>query len=202
MLTSTHYNLKIVEGTDLVNPLVVDNPNYEAIDAAMYANAIRSIPTATEIKSGTVHAITRSNPDAAMFRFTATSDFVNGDTFTVDGVTVSAYTTDSQPLSNNCFRIGVTVLACLVSTVLTVFVSNAGGDAETAENALKLGGELPDYYATAAGLTSTTSTANSAYNISRANQTNINNLTGRVVSLENRQNISMSLSGTTLTITG
>ena len=32
MTTTTYYDLNIVEGTDIVNPLIVDNPNYEKID--------------------------------------------------------------------------------------------------------------------------------------------------------------------------
>ena len=34
MTNTTYYNLNIVEGTDIVNPLTVDNPNYEKIDEA------------------------------------------------------------------------------------------------------------------------------------------------------------------------
>ena len=35
MTTTENYNLNIVEGSDNVNPLVVDNPNYETIDTIM-----------------------------------------------------------------------------------------------------------------------------------------------------------------------
>ena len=107
MRNTTHYNLNIVEGTDIVNPLVVDNPNYEAIDEAMWNNAVTGIPLATELKGGTIHAITRSNREASMFRFVATSDFVAGETFTVDGVQVTAYNklcvTCDKRLQNWCF---------------------------------------------------------------------------------------------------
>lgn len=191
MLTTTNYSLNIVEGTDLVNPLTVDNPNYQTIDAQMYANAIRAIPTATELKSGSIHAITRSNPNARMFRFTATSDFVRGETFTVDGIQVTAYTTDSLPLVTNAFRIGVSVLACLVGTILTVYVSS--GSTATASDAERLGGELPSYYGTAADVTAANTTAQSAYSIATANQTNIDALTLRVSAVEGRQNITISV---------
>lgn len=191
MLTSTHYNLNIVEGTDLVNPLTVDNPNYQAIDTAMYENSLRSVPVATELKSGTVHAITRTNTNAPMFRFVATSDFVAGETFTVDGTQVTAYTTDSQPLTSNSYRIGVTVLACLVGTIMTVFVSS--GSVTTARNAERLGGELPAYYGTRTDVASAVNTAQSAFSIAQANQTNIARLTNRVATLEGRQNISITV---------
>ena len=191
MLTSTHYNLNIVEGTDLVNPLTVDNPNYQAIDTAMYENSLAGIPLATELTSGSVHAITRTNSNAPMFRFIATSDFVAGETFTVDGTQVTAYTTDSKPLTTNCYRIGVTVIACLVGTVMTVYVSS--GTISTAENAERLGGELPSYYGTRADVASANTTAQSAYSIAQANQTNLARLTTRVSTLEGRQNISITV---------
>ena len=43
MTTTTYYNLNIVEGTDVVNPLIVDNPNYEKIDEAMHNNAVAEL---------------------------------------------------------------------------------------------------------------------------------------------------------------
>lgn len=188
MRNTTHYNLNIVEGTDIVNPLVVDNPNYEAIDEAMWDNAVTGIPLATELKGGTIHAITRSNREASMFRFVATSDFVAGETFTVDGVQVTAYTTNSAPLATNAYRIGASVIGCLVDTVLTLFVATPISVAEDSE---KLGGQLPSYYAKQSALDSVSQVAQSAGNLAQQNQQN----------LAGRQNISMNLVGTTLYIT-
>ena len=188
MRNTTHYNLNIVEGTDIVNPLVVDNPNYEAIDEAMWNNAVAGIPLATELKGGTIHAITRSNRDASMFRFVATSDFVAGETFTVDGVQVTAYTTNSEPLATNAYRIGASVIACLVGTVLTLFVATPIAVAEDSE---KLGGQLPSYYAPQTALDAVSEVAQSAGALAQQNQQNLNA----------RQNITMNVVGDTLYIT-
>ena len=81
---STHFNLNLPTGTDIVNPLTVDVPNYQEIDEQMYLNQSASIGTATELKTGTVHAITRAKNNQNVFRFKATSVFNVGDTFTVE----------------------------------------------------------------------------------------------------------------------
>lgn len=160
MRSSNHYNLNLVEGSDLVNPLVQDVPNYEAIDEQMYDNAIASIGLATELKSGTVHALTRINPDAPMFRFVATSRYDEGDTFTVDGIQVSGLLTDGTTLSDGAYAINANVLCCLVGSVLTLFT--VPGAIQTAQNALKLGGELPAYYGKAIDVQTALTTANAA----------------------------------------
>ena len=54
MQYSTNYNLNLVEGTDIVNPLVIDKPNYIAIDAQMKLNEDATVTTATEIKTGSL----------------------------------------------------------------------------------------------------------------------------------------------------
>lgn len=147
MRHSENYELNLVEGSDIVNPLVQDVPNYEKIDAAMFDNKEHSVGVATELKTGTVHALTRQNEDAAVFRFTATSDFTAGDTFEVDGVQVSALLVDGTALPNRCYIIGSEVLASLKGTLLTVYANRT-----TASDSDKLGGQLPAYYATDADL--------------------------------------------------
>lgn len=160
MRSSNHYNLNLVEGSDLVNPLVQDVPNYEAIDNQMYDNAVASIGLATELKSGTVHALTRNNPDAPMFRFVATSRYDEGDTFTVDGIQVSGLLTDGTTLSDGAYAINANVLCCLVGSVLTLFT--VPGAIATAQNSLKLGGQLPSYYGKDSDVQSALTTANAA----------------------------------------
>lgn len=160
MLTTTHYSLNIVEGTDLVNPLTQFNPNFEAIDDAMYANEMAAFTLATELKSGTVHALTRTVAGAGLFRFVATSDFTAGDTFTLDGNQVTALTTDGQALTTGSYRIGMVVLAAVTGTVMTLFVSS--GTVATAADSERLGGELPSYYASAADLATVSATATAA----------------------------------------
>lgn len=149
MNQTTNYELKQYEGSDTFNPLQVDVPNLTTIDDVMHTNAINSVPKATHILSGTVHAIVRDNPDACMFVFVATAPFTFGDSFTVDGIAYTAKMTDGQQLNTNAFVNGSNVLCCLEGTELTFFVASTG----TAPDADKLGGELPSYYATQSDMT-------------------------------------------------
>ena len=158
MLQSTHYELKLVEGSDIVNPLVIDRPNYEAIDDVMYENESKSVGSATELKSGTIHALTRSKGNQRFFCFTATSNYEAGDTFTVDSVPVTALLPNGTSLPDMAYVINGTVLCSLIGTLLTVYTVGAG----LADDSLRLGGQLPEYYATASALTSVSNTASSA----------------------------------------
>lgn len=131
MKNTTNYSLKQYEGTDLFNPLTVEAQNVQAIDNGMYANKVAAVQTATELKSGTVHALTRNVPGAAMIRFVATSDWTAGDTCTVDGVQVTTLLTTGETLPTGAWKINANVLAILNGTVLTVFTSaptGGGGD--------------------------------------------------------------------------
>lgn len=149
MNQTTNYELKQYEGSDTFNPLQVDVPNLTTIDGAMHTNAVNSVPEATHILSGTVHAIVRSNPDASMFRFVATAPFTFGDSFTVDGIAYTAQLTDGQQLNTNAFVEDANVLCCLEGTELTFYVASTG----TAPDADRLGGELPSFYATQSDMT-------------------------------------------------
>ena len=175
MTTTENYNLNIVEGSDNVNPLVVDNPNYETIDTIMKSISDQAIGTATELTTGTVHAITRSDSDQAVFRFTATSNFVVGDTFTVDTIQVSALTINGQALPDGAYLAGAEVLCALVGTRLTVY--GVVGSV-VADDSLMLGGELPSYYGKATDVTLAQNTATAAGTLATQ-------LDGRVLALEN-----------------
>lgn len=120
---TTNYNLNKPEGTDLYNHLTIDNPNMDTIDAAMYANKLQAIGSATELVSGTVHAITRGSADQNIFKFKATGNFNAGDTITVDGVTVTAYLTSGQSLPDNAYIISSEVVCILDGTSLWVLVN-------------------------------------------------------------------------------
>lgn len=172
MRNSTNFNLNLVEGSDIVNPLVQDVPNYEKIDEQMFKNQNAGIQIATELKSGTVHAITRSTPDAPMFRFTATSNWVSGDTMTVDGVQVNVLTTSGETLATGAYVINSTVMGVLVGNLVTLFVQSVS----IAEDAQKLGGELPSYYATKAELDNVKNTADASGQLANENNTAISNL--------------------------
>ena len=121
---TTNFNLNKPEGTDLYNHLTVDNPNMDIIDGAMQANKLASVGAATELVSGTVHAITRSDSNQNIFKFKATGDFKAGDTITVDGVSVNAYTTGGQPLINDAYVLSAEVL-CILDGVSLWILTNA-----------------------------------------------------------------------------
>ena len=122
MTNTTYYNLNIVEGTDIVNPLIIDNPNYEKIDEEMHNNAVAGVTLATEIANATVHAITRENSDCAVIRFIATSRWKAGDTVTVDGVPVTALLPSGETLPDGAYVINTNVLCILTGTNLTIYV--------------------------------------------------------------------------------
>lgn len=145
MQTTDNLGLKLYEGTDLFNPLVVENPNCETLDEVIKAISDQAIGSATELVTGTVHALTRGldDTDRDVFIFTATSNFTAGDTFTLDGQQVSALTVAGTQLSSNCYIVGSSVLVHRRDALLTFYVSET-----TAKDAEKLGGELPSYYAT------------------------------------------------------
>lgn len=157
--TTSNYGLFIAEGTDLFNPLTQTNPTYEKIDNQMKKNSDNSITSATEKKTGTVHALVREVQNSSVIRFLATSDFESGDTFTVDGLVVSAVTTSGELLPNGAFVAGNSVIGVLVDSRLTLYVSvkptsvqyaeNAGSatNAAIATNATSLNGVSGDNYA-------------------------------------------------------
>lgn len=143
MNTTTNYGLKLYEGTDLFNPLTVENVNAGDIDTAMKAISDHSVGTATELTTGTVHALTRADTDRNVFLFVATSNFTAGDTFTLDGSQVSALTPDGQQLATGSYVIGSSVLCALHDTLITVYVNPA-----KAKDSDMLDGHDSTYYAT------------------------------------------------------
>lgn len=144
MTNTTYYNLNIVEGTDIVNPLIVDNPNYEKIDEVMHDNAVSGVTLATEIANATVHAITRENSECAVIRFIATSIWKAGDTVTVDGVPVTALLPSGETLPDGAYVINANVLCVLTGTNLTIYAErkNTENANEIAYNDTTVASEL------------------------------------------------------------
>ena len=149
MNQSTNYELKLYEGGDKFNPLSVEVYNNEIVDNVMHENELASVGTATEILSGTVHAIIRDKPDTAMFRFVATSNFTFGDSFTVDSIAYTAKMSNGEQMNTNAFVTGANVLCCLEGNELTFFVASTG----VAPDSDRLGGELPSHYALQSDMT-------------------------------------------------
>lgn len=164
MRESEHFNLFLAEGSDIVNPLVQDVQNYEAIDVQMFKNQNAGVQNATELKNGTVHAITRTVPDAQFITFTATSNYTAGETFTVDGVQVSALTVGGEALPTGAYVINSQVLCVLKGTLLTVY----GVGSNEADNALALNGHPDTYFGTKEEVDNANETANAAKTIADA----------------------------------
>ena len=147
--TTTNYGWNISEGSDLVNPLTDIFPNFESLDTDLKGVSDSAIGTATELKTGTVHALTRDDTSRDVFKFTATSNFTAGDTFTVDAEQVSALTTSGEQLTTGCYIIGSEVLVAKKGTLLTFYISNVITDASTLE------GHSASYFAAASDLADT-----------------------------------------------
>lgn len=171
MRKTENFDLNLCEGTDIFNPLTTDVPNYEKIDAQMKKNYNLSVGKATELKTGTVHALTRENTDCPMIHFTATSNFTSNDTFTVDGVQVSALLVDGSTLPTNCYIIGSEVICYLKGTLLTFFLSGS-----VSKDSEKLGGELPSYYAKSSDVSNLQEVVNSSSQLIANNTNEITNL--------------------------
>ena len=94
MQYTTNYNLNRPEGTDIVNPLTIDNPNWDSIDAGMYANKQNTVQVAQVALQETTIAITRDRSKHATFRFIATMKYATNMTITVEGIRVTETMTD------------------------------------------------------------------------------------------------------------
>lgn len=122
MQSTTNYSMNLVEGTDIVNIPVQINPNFTTIDSEMYKNKQASIGTATEVVTGTAHAIVRSNPDSDIFRFTATGAWTAGDTMSVDGSSVTVHLADGTTPPTGAYVIGAEVVAAINSSLVTLMI--------------------------------------------------------------------------------
>ena len=126
MTTTTNYGYTVVVGTD--SPVNIQNdiaPNFTAIDTDLKAVSDSAITDATHTVTGTVHALVRTDADRSVFYFVATGDMVAGDTFTVDGVSVTARLANGEALGTGSFKINNTVMCILVGSVLNLMVYNS-----------------------------------------------------------------------------
>ena len=162
METTTNYELRKYQSGDLFNPLTVNNPNLDDIDADMKAISDRSIGRATELVSQGVHALTVLDTDCKTIKWTATANFTAGETFTINGIQCNAYLPSGEALGTNAYVSGAQVIASLNSdnSAMTVYVPQ--GAVAVASDSERLGGELPSYYATKAYADGIKSTADNA----------------------------------------
>lgn len=131
--TTPNFGFNIAEGTDTVNLLTQCYPNFTSLDSILQAIKESGVTTAVATKTGTNFAVVRTDTDCNFFRFIATANYAAGDTFTVDGVAVTATTPAGTALPAGAFVINQSVIAVLNSAVLTVFVS-AGAQTINAED--------------------------------------------------------------------
>lgn len=144
--TTPNFGFNIAEGTDTVNLLTQCYPNFTSLDSILQAVKETGVTTAVATKTGTNFAVVRTDTDCNFFRFIATANYAAGDTFTVDGVAVTATSPAGTALPAGAFVINQSVIAVLNSSVLTVFV---GGGASTID------AEDVDYDNSGSGLTAT-----------------------------------------------
>lgn len=125
MTNTPNYNLLLAEGTDLVNYLTQTNPNFSTLDTIIKGVSDLTVTPATEVTTGTAHAISRSLADATVIKFTATSNWQTGDTMTLDGNPVTPLKTDGTTLKTGDYIIGSAVLMIQDGTRLTVLVASS-----------------------------------------------------------------------------
>lgn len=124
MTTTTNYGYNVVEGTDQVNIQTQIAPNFTAIDSDLKDVSDAAITTATHTLAGTVHQLVRNDADRSVIRFVATADMATGDTFTVDGVSVTARLVNGEALKTGSFKINNCVECILVGSVLNINAIN------------------------------------------------------------------------------
>lgn len=151
MEQTNNYGLKIYEGSDIFNPLIVENDNANILDSTIKTVSDKTIGHAVDLKSGNIHAISRTDTSNQFFEFVATEDFNIGDEFTVDGTSVTAKMPNGTGLTDRAFVVNSMVLCSLNGTLLTIYTNGAS----EAQNALKLEGHSASYFATADDLTET-----------------------------------------------
>ena len=156
-MSTTNYEFITPVGSDIVNLLTQSNPNWTKADEVIKGVSDHAVGVATELKTGTVHALTRStgSEDRDIFVFVATTNFVAGETFLLDNEQVTALTASGEQLATGCYVIGSSVLVVKKGTLLTFFVPES-----TAKDSQKLGGELPSHYATQSDLSAMQSDLN------------------------------------------
>lgn len=120
MQYTPNFNFMVAEGTDTVNLLTQCYPNFTSLDTILQAIKESGTTTAVTTKVGTVHQIVRNVADCNVIRWVATANYAAGDTFTVDGVSVTATAMDGTSLPAGAFVINQSVLAILNSGVLTI----------------------------------------------------------------------------------
>lgn len=128
MSLTPNYGFNIPTGSDDVNLLTQCYPNFTSLDSILKTIELTGITTATVTKVGTVFQLVRTNSALNVIRFVATGNYVAGDTFTVDGVAVTATSVQGTSLQTGAFVINQSVVCILNQNVLTVLVGGSGSN--------------------------------------------------------------------------
>lgn len=128
MSLTPNYGFNIPTGSDAVNLLTQCYPNFTSLDSILKTIELTGITTATVTKVGTVFQLVRTNSALNVIRFVATGNYVAGDTFTIDGVAVTATSVQGTSLQSGAFVINQSVVCILNQNVLTVLVGGSGSN--------------------------------------------------------------------------
>lgn len=154
MTNTDNFNLQLYEGTDLFNPLTVENGNTELIDKYMYMIFKGNVQKYQELYLGDVHNLgiaSGTSIGSCLLYFTATHAWTAGDTIKIDGNNVSVRTPAGTAPPSGAWVLGVSVLGYWNKEdgIFTVFVgSGVTGDID----AKTLDGHDSSYFATAASV--------------------------------------------------
>lgn len=178
MRQTVNYKLNIPEGSDYVNPLVQNLPNFTLIDEIMKDNERGRLFNYGVTKTGNIFTVDVTNKDAQFFRFIAPADFEEGDKINLNEKELPAIDQSGNPLTAKAFIGGAHVICFLSSTDvccpvldldsanLLVVLTNtgsggSGGETDLAKDSEKLGGQLPSYYAKQSDIDTMQTTINS-----------------------------------------
>ena len=105
---------------------ITDTTTYEQVGSGFGARDVNStcVLECNYSKSGTVHELTSENTSSENVKFFATSAFTKGDTFTFNGVTVTARTIDGKKLDTNFF-VANTIVECFRKDDVLYFESSS-----------------------------------------------------------------------------
>ena len=95
------------------NSKITDTTVYEQVGSGFGASDVNStcVLECNYTKVGTVHKLTTENAGSENVKFFATSAFTKGDSFTFNGVSIIARTTDGKDLDTNFF-VANTIVEC------------------------------------------------------------------------------------------
>lgn len=125
MQTTTNYNYNLVESTDTANIPVQISPNFTAIDSDLKDVSDAALTIAVDTYASNTHALVRNDSDRNVFYFVAPSNYVAGDTFTLDGVVINAVSVSGEALTDNAFRVNSIVPCYVFGQTLTLVVDKA-----------------------------------------------------------------------------